>query len=74
MKDIKIGDLVRMINPWTAHNPWMQLPNSVTHPKIALVVKADAFPKDKGVEKYAIILTEGGHQTIKINRLEVICK
>ena len=25
MKDIKIGDLVRIVSEWTMHNPWMKL-------------------------------------------------
>ena len=72
MKDVKIGDLVRIINEWTAHNPWMK--SVLVKPKIALVIKANAFPKDKTVQRWAVILTEGEYQTIKTNRLEAICR
>tara|TARA_B100000131_G_C17713844_1_gene449939 strand:- start:59 stop:274 length:216 start_codon:yes stop_codon:yes gene_type:complete len=67
---MKVGDLVRIMDEWTAHNPWMKFPDE--QPKIGLVTKTDAFPKDKGGQRYATIMVGGEYQTIKVIRLEVV--
>ena len=33
---MQVGDLVRIVNDWRGHNPWMKFPNE--NPKIGLIV------------------------------------
>ena len=33
---MKVGDLVRLVNEWRGHNPWMKFPDD--NPKIGLIV------------------------------------
>ena len=33
---MQVGDLVRLVNEWQGHNPWMKFPDE--QPKIGLIV------------------------------------
>ena len=65
MKDIKIGDLVRIISEWAMHNPWMKLPEDEI--RIGLVVGLG-----HGTRNNAIILIGGEQVVFHNHRLEVL--
>ena len=65
MRDIKIGDLVRIISEWTMHNPWMKLPEDEI--RIGLVVGLG-----HGTRNNAIILIGGEQVVFHNHRLEVL--
>lgn len=65
MKDIKIGDLVRIVSEWTMHNPWMKL--SEDEIRIGLVVGLG-----HGTRNNAIILIGGEQVVFHNHRLEVL--
>jgi hypothetical protein len=67
MKDIKIGDLVRIINEWTVHNPWMKFEDELI--EIGLVVK------DFGHNNHhCVVLIGGKEMNMSKTKLEVVCK
>ena len=65
---MQIGDLVRIINEWTSHNPWMILPEDKI--KIGLVVGSE----EDWDGEYVKVLSEGETLTLHPRRLEVLCK
>ena len=65
---MQIGDLVRIINEWTSHNPWMILPEDKI--KIGLVVGSE----EDWDGEYVKVLSEDETLTLHPRRLEVLCK
>ena len=65
---MQIGDLVRIINEWTSHNPWMILPEDKI--KIGLVIGSEPTPTGE----YIKVLSEGETLVLCSRRLEVLCK
>ena len=65
---MQIGDLVRIINEWTSHNPWMILPEDKI--KIGLVVGSE----QGHTREFVKVLSEGQTLTLHPRRLEVLCK
>ena len=64
MKNIMVGDLVRILDEWAVHNPWMK--GHFGQPKVGLVIKG--FERGR---QYVVLL--GGKQfVIGKSRLEVI--
>ena len=62
---MKVGDLVKVINEWAYHNPWMKHPDQ--RERIGLVAK---FTTDKMVSVYI----DGKELIFRKTELEVICK
>ena len=64
---MQVGDLVRIVNEWTSHNPWMKFTDDLV--KIGLVTNVVGAN-----DVYAIVLVEGEELILHKRRLEVVCK
>ena len=64
---MKIGDLVRIVNEWVAHNPWMQ--GTIIEEETALV----GLVIEASVNE-SIVLIEGKQLIFLNKQLEVLCK
>ena len=60
---MKVGDLVKKVNPWTQHNPWMKFPDDE---EIGLVT---AVTPNQNV---AAVLIGGRTEYIEVEELEVV--
>ena len=69
MKNIEIGDLVRIVNEWTGHNPWMKFPDEVV--KIGLVV---GLHQQTGHLEKAVVLVGNNEVVTHHRQLETLCK
>ncbi len=69
MKNIEIGDLVRIVNEWTGHNPWMKFDDVVE--KIGLVV---GLHQQTGHLEKAVVLVESKEVVAHLRQLETLCK
>ena len=61
---MQVGDLVRLVNEWQGHNPWMKFPDE--NPKIGLIV---GITSTKSPYK---VWVEGREFLIPPHRLEVL--
>ena len=63
---MQVGDLVRIVNEWRGHNPWMRFPDD--QPKIGLIVGV-------AYNRVAFRVLIGGRETILPPLvLEAVCK
>ena len=63
---MQVGDLVRIVNDWRGHNPWMKFPNE--NPKIGLIV---GITSTKSPHR---VLFGAREILIPPHRLEIVCK
>tara|TARA_B100000287_G_scaffold301445_1_gene284525 strand:+ start:311 stop:511 length:201 start_codon:yes stop_codon:yes gene_type:complete len=66
MKNIMVGDLVRILNEWAVQNPWMK--GHFGQPQVGLVIK------DFGEIPQCVVLIAGEEKVIRKSSLEVLCK
>ena len=66
MKNIEIGDLVRIVSEWRGHNPWMKFPDE--QPIIGLITGIS-----HNITAYRV-LTEGREILLPPTRVEALCK
>lgn len=65
MKNLKIGDLVRIVSEWKGHNPWMDFPDDLV--KIGLVMNVVGANDD-----FAVVLAEDEKLILHKRRLGVL--
>ena len=77
MKNIEIGDLVRVVNEWRGHNPWMKFPDE--QPIVGLITGISqpvVGLEPQSVRKVTAykVLTEGREILLPPARVEALCK
>ena len=63
---MQVGDLVRIVNEWRGHNPWMKFPDD--QPKIGLII---GVSPSKAI---FWVLIGGREILLPLTRLEALCK
>tara|TARA_Y100000310_G_scaffold233375_1_gene236236 strand:- start:263 stop:454 length:192 start_codon:yes stop_codon:yes gene_type:complete len=62
---MKIGDLIKKVNPWTKHNPWMKFEQS-----LGLIVDVGVL---FGVDSVLILWTDGDVTWENLDEVEATC-
>ena len=63
---MQVGDLVRIVNEWRGHNPWMKFPDD--QPKIGLIIGASPS------KTIFWVLIGSREILLPLTRLEALCK